>query len=110
MSTVPPGQTPAGGADENVIRPTNAKDPILALILAFFLGGISYFVLGQWQKGIAAVAVWLCGLVFAIVTCGIGSILFLPLSITIVIDAYMQAKCLRDGHAIRQWTFFSKHC
>ena len=95
--------------DPNVISPASGKDPILILILALFLGGISYFVLGQWQKGLAAMALWLCGFVFAVVTCGIGILVFFPVVISIVIDAYMQAKCLKEGHPIGQWTFFSSH-
>jgi len=94
---------------ENIIPPSEAKDPILILILALFLGGIAYFVLGQWQKGIAAVALWLCGLVLVFVTCGFGLFVYLPMLICFVIDAYMQAKALKDGHPIGQWTFFATH-
>jgi hypothetical protein len=102
-------QIPGGISDPGVIPPTNAKDPILILILALFLGGIAYFVVGQWQKGLVAIAVWFCGIIFAIITCGIGSLLFFPLAIAIVIDAYMQASILKAGQPIGQWTFFSSH-
>ncbi len=93
----------------DIIPPSQAKDPILILILGLFFGGITYFVLGQWQKGIAAVALWLCGIVFVFFTCGIGVVFLLPLTIGIVIDAYMQAKTLKDGSPIGQWTFFTTH-
>jgi hypothetical protein len=96
-----------GTANENLITPDRAKDPILILILALFLGAIAYFVLGQWQKGLVAIALWIVGLVVAVVTCGVGAILFPPIAIAIVIDAYMQASTLKSGKPIGQWTFFS---
>jgi hypothetical protein len=68
MNTTPP----LPSQDPTVIPPSQSKDPILLLILALFLGGIAYFVLGQWQKGLAAVALWFAGVVFAVLTCGIG--------------------------------------
>ncbi len=102
MSNPPSSQPP----DPNVIHPSQARDPILILIISLFLGGISYFVLGQWQKGLAALALWLAGIVFAILTCGIGVLFFFPIAVAIVIDVYMQAKTLKDGRPIGQWTFF----
>ncbi len=104
--TPPP---PPPGPSQDVITPDQAKDPILILILALLVGGVAYFVFGQWQKGIAAVAAWLAAMAFAVVTCGLGMILFLPLAIAIVVDAYMQANLLKEGHTIGQWTFFSNH-
>lgn len=98
-----------GGADPNVISPEKAKDPIVILILALFLGGIAYFVLGQWQKGLSAIALWIGGIIFALVTCGVGAMLFFPVAVLIVVDAYMQARILKDGQPIGQWTFFSNH-
>ncbi len=100
---IPPGQA------QDVITPDKGKDPILILVLALFVGPVAYFVFGQWQKGLAGVAAWLAGLALAVVTCGIGGILFLPLAIAIVVDAYMQANLLKEGHTIGQWTFFSNH-
>lgn len=91
----------------DAIRPESAKDPVVILVIALFLGGISYFVLGQWQKGLAGMAVWVCGVVLSVLTCGIGSILMIPVVVLLVIDAYSQAKALKDGHPIGQWTFFS---
>ena len=102
MGTAPPSPP----HDPNLIHPSQSKDPILLLILALFLGGIAYFVLGQWQKGLVAVALWFGAFVFAVLTCGIGLFLFFPLAVAVVIDVYLQAKTLRDGRAIGQWTFF----
>lgn len=90
------------------ISPSTAKDPVLLLVLAFLLGGLAYFVLGQWQKGLAASALWVCSLAFAIITCGIGSTVFFPVWLLTVVDVYMQAKVLKDGSPIGQWTFFSQ--
>ena len=110
MEPTPPPPPPyVPPADPNIIPPTDPKDPILILILAVFLGGIAYFVIGQWQKGIAAVAAWLTALVIVVVTCGLGILIYMPLIIAIVIDAYMQADLLKKGHSIGQWTFFNTH-
>jgi hypothetical protein len=95
--------------DPNIIQPTDAKDPVLILIVAFFLGGIAYFLMGQWQKGLAALGAWVVAIVVAVVTCGLGVVLFFPLAVAIVVDAYMQAKLLKDGHPVGQWTFFGNH-
>jgi hypothetical protein len=100
---------PIGAPSSDIIPPDNAKDPILILILALFLGGIAYFVIGQWQKALVAIALWICGFVFVVMTCGIGSVLFFPVAIAIVVDAYMQADALKSGHPIGQWTFFGSH-
>ena len=108
MTTMPPAPAP-GAPDPNVIPPSQAKDPVLVLVVALFLGGVAYFIIGQWQKGVAAVAVWLCALVLVFVTCGVGILLYLPLLVAIAFDAYMQAKALQAGHPIGQWTFFANH-
>ena len=107
--TLPPPPSVTPSKDPNIIEPASAKDPVLILILALFFGGIAYFPLGQWQKGIAAVAVWLCAIVFVFITCGIGAFLYMPLVVAMIIDAYMQAQLLKQGTPIRQWTFFSQH-
>jgi hypothetical protein len=107
--TPPPPPLPPPPVDPNAIPPTDPKDPILILILAVFLGGIAYFVIGQWQKGIAAVAAWLTAIALVVVTCGVGIILYMPLIIAIVVDAYMQADLLKKGRTIGQWTFFGTH-
>ena len=107
VETPPPPPPPSSSSD--VITPDQGKDPILILVLALFLGGVAYFVFGQWQKGLAAVGAWLLAIAIAVVTCGIGLILLLPLAVAIVVDAYMQANLLKEGHSIGQWTFFSNH-
>lgn len=103
MSSMPPSGSP------EVILPSNAKDPILILVLALFLGGVAYFLFGQWQKGAAAIGALLVAIIITIITCGIGAIIFVPLQIAIVIDAYLQNKALSEGHSLGHWTFFDKH-
>lgn len=104
----PPPRVSRGPLPPDAIRPEGAQDPVVILILALFLGGVSYFVLGQWQKGLTGVAIWVCGVVLSVLTCGIGSVLMIPVVVLLVIDAYSQARLLKDGHTIGQWTFFSQ--
>jgi hypothetical protein len=103
----PPPHESCAPLPPDAIRPERAKDPIVILLIALFLGGISYFVLGQWQKGLVGIAIWICGVVLSILTCGIGSILMIPVVVLLAIDAYSQASLLKNGHVIGQWTFFS---
>lgn len=103
----PPPQMPPG--DPDVILPTNPQDPILILILGLLLGGVAYFLIGQWQKGVAGVAAWLCAIVIVMITCGLGIVVYLPLIVAIGLDAYMQADALKKGHPVGQWTFFNNH-
>ena len=111
MSTLPPepppGTPPAVRPD--LIPPSQAKDPILVLIVALFLWGVAYFLIGQWQKGIVGVGAWLLVLAITIGTCGVGILLYLPFQIAIVVDAYLQAQELKQGRPIGQWTFLSQH-
>lgn len=109
MSSPTPPPIPPVSSDPSVITPgPSPMDPVIVLVVAIFLTGIAYFLFGQWQKGIASLAVHVCLLILGIVTCGIGFGLLTPVWILTIIDAYMQAKNLRDGHAIRQWTWFSQ--
>ena len=79
------------------------------LVLALFLGGITYFLFGQWQKGAASLGALVVAIILTIVTCGVGVIILVPLQIAVVIDAYMQNKALSEGHTLGHWTFFDKH-
>lgn len=77
-------------------------DPSLTLILNLLAGACGgYFLIGQKQKGIAALVVFL--LLFVPPSCGIGSML---LSLLTAIDGYLQARRLATGHAIGQWSFW----
>jgi hypothetical protein len=107
----PPMQPPPAAAprNPNVITPDQAQNPILVLVLAILLGPIAYFVIGQWQKGLAGVFVMLWAFIIMIITCLLGFVIFFPLGVVIVIDVYMQANLLHRGHSIGHWTFFGSH-
>ncbi len=107
-STPPSAAPPGAPQDPNIILPENAKDPVVILIVALFFGPIGYFVMNQWQKGLAGIAAWVLAIIFSIITCGLGVILYVPMHVVVVIDSYMQSKKLRDGTSIGQWTFFDQ--
>jgi hypothetical protein len=92
-----------------VIPPSQAKDPVLVLIVALFLWGVAYFLIGQWQKGLVGVGAWFLVITITIATCGAGVLLYLPFQLAIAVDAYLQAQELKAGRSIGQWTFFSQH-
>jgi hypothetical protein len=97
-----PPPPPAGGPE--LIHPSQpAKEPVLVLILNLILVCVGYFILGQWQKGIAAIA---AALIIGIPTCGLG---IGAVAIATAIDGFMQAQSLQQGHPIAQWTFFKDH-
>ncbi len=79
---------------------TGEKSPIGVLFLNLcLLGCVGYFYMGQWQKGIAALAATL------ILSAAVGIGLIVP--IVACIDGYMQAKQMSEGKAVGHWTFFS---
>lgn len=109
MSTPPPSTGSPGSGDPSVITPpASPMDPVIPLVVGIFLGVIAYFLYGQWQKGVGGLVLYVVLLVLSFVTCGLGSFLFLPLHVMTIVDAYMQSKLLKDGVAIRQWTFFTQ--
>lgn len=105
MST--PQQPPPSRPD--VIPPDRPPDPVVVVLLALFLGPIAYFVAGQWQKGAVGIVVYLFLVVFAVITCGLGAFLFFPAYLFVILDSYFQAKNLKDGFPISQWSFFTSH-
>jgi hypothetical protein len=108
----PPGGTPpppasAGGSSSDLIPPAQPpKDPILILVLNLILLCVGYFIIGQWQKGLVAIA---AALVLMIGTCFIATPAVPLIAIFTAIDGYMQAEQLKSGHSVRQWTFFQNH-
>lgn len=99
----------AGPGIPDRISPENPPDVVVVVILGVFLGPIAYFVNGQWQKGVVGILIYLGLLLFSLVTCGLGSILFFPAHLFAILDSYFQTKHLRDGFPISQWTFFTSH-
>jgi hypothetical protein len=108
----PPGGSPpppasAGGSSSDLIPPSQPpKDPILILVLNLLLLCVGYFIIGQWQKGLAAIA---AVLVLVVATCFIGAPAAPLIAILTAVDGYMQAEQLKNGHSVRQWTFFQNH-
>jgi len=98
----PPMAPPPPGGGDIVYPSTPAKEPILILVLNILLGGVGYIVMGQMQKGIAALVGWLLGFVL----CGIPSVI---IALVAAIDGFLQAQQLQQGHPVGQWTFFNTH-
>ncbi len=68
----------------------------IALVANFFIPGVGYFMLGQSQKGIAA-------LLITLFTCGMSYFTV----IILVYDAYMVALA-RKKRPVGEWEFFPK--
>jgi hypothetical protein len=83
--------------------PPTQKEPVVALLLNLLLVCVGYFWYGQWQKGIAALV---AALVIGIPTCGFG---WGAIAIFTAIDGFMQTEQLKQGHSLKQWTFFNQH-
>ncbi len=113
MSQMPPlppptaGDPGQSGFGQKVIPPSQAKDPILMTVLAVFW--IGYFFYGQTQKGLSAIGLAIVLFVLSIVTCGVGTFLFLPATVVIMVDTYLQSEALKKGFSLGQWTFFQQH-
>jgi hypothetical protein len=102
MNPGPPAPGGMGGGE--LIYPTQPpKEPVLILVLNLVLVCVGYFIMGQWQKGAAALVV---ALVIGIPTCGIGVGL---VGIFAAIDGFLQAQQLKNGAPLAQWTFFNDH-
>jgi uncharacterized membrane protein len=90
-----PTRPPTGG---------RVMPPVNAFVFNLLVGGcLGYFLLGQKQKGIAALIAFL---ILIPVTWCTGSMVLAMLA---AVDGYMQAAHVRDGKAIGQWTFFNGH-
>lgn len=113
MSTPPQPNMPNPSDPTIILPPPSPMDPVVPLIVAIlagFLGlaGVAYFLYGQWQKGVGYLVLTVALAVLTFVTCGLASFAYVPLWIIVAIDAYLQSKLLRDGHPIRQWSFFTR--
>ncbi len=95
---------PAGSDAPPPVEGGGRVDPNLTLILNLLAGACAgYFLLGQKQKGVAAIIVFL--LLLAPPSCGTGSMLF---ALVTAIDGYRQAQQRAAGRPIGQWTFFNQ--
>lgn len=97
------GGTGAGGGGDLIHPSQPAKDPIIALVLNLIFVCVGYFIIGQWQKGLASIA---AALVLGVPTCGLG---VGAVAIATAIDGFFQSQQLQAGHPIAQWTFFKDH-
>ena len=101
----PPPPAPAAGGGDLIQPQQPPKDPILILVLNLFVAGcVGYFMIGQKNKAIVALIVWIVGLVPPL--CGTVSGL---VAVVAAIDGYLQAQQLQQGHPVRQWSFFNDH-
>ena len=92
VSNAPPPATGGGRVDPN-----------LTFILNLLAGACAgYFLLGQKQKGVVALIVFL--LLLSPPSCGTGSML---LALVTAVDGYLQAKQSAAGRVIGAWTFFN---
>lgn len=89
-----------------IAPPPTPKDPILILVLNLIFICIGYFIYGQWQKGLASLAI---ALVLTVGTCFLGTPALPLLMILAAIDGYMQSDQLKNGFSLGQWTFFQNH-
>ena len=117
-SNAPLRPSPSGQSGlPNVILPSQpAREPLAALLLNVFFASVGYFILGQWQKGIAATIAFLVELVAAfgigLLLAGCGVLIVIPLSLAfhafLCVDVYLQARVLQSGRPIGQWTMFNQ--
>lgn len=75
-------------------------------LLNWLWAGAGYFVIGQQNKGFVFCGVTLLLVIFAILTCGIGVIFFVPYVIALIIDAVLLAQRVNRGETIKEWQFF----
>jgi len=109
---------PRSSSRSDVIPPPEVpKDPLTVLLLNLVLVCVGYFMIGQWQKGIAGIVGFALEMAIILgvgaVTLGYGACFVIPLALAfhaaLVVDGYLQAQALKNGHAIGQWTFFRRH-
>ena len=112
-----PGSWQPSGPPRDAIYPSQPpKEPVAALLLNIFFASVGYFIIGQWQKGVAATVAFIVELILAfgigLVSAGCGTCIVIPLSLAfhavLSVDVYLQAKVLQAGRPIGQWTFFSQ--
>jgi hypothetical protein len=110
-------QSLPGSRPDAILPAQPPKDPVTVLLLNLVLVCVGYFVIGQWQKGIAGIAGFILemAIVFGVgaVTLGFGACFVIPLALALhaalVVDGYFQAQALKNGYPIGQWTFFRRH-
>src|SRR5512140_3710269 len=80
------GTPPPMGGGELIYPSAPPKEPVLILVLNLLILCVGYFIMGQWQKGLVAIA---AAVVIGIPTCGMGVGL---VAVATAIDGFMQAQ------------------
>ena len=80
-----------------------AVEPIVAVILSFFLCGLGQMVNGQLNKGLLLLAINVVQATLLSCCCGLGILTGLAGSILIMIDAYNCADALKRGESIGEY-------
>ena len=102
-------------------QPPARKEPVLAAILSFFLGGVGQIYLGQTEKGavltiaILGIDLMACFLGFAplglgpigFLFCSIPGLLGFGFAIGSAVDAYMMAERYNRGETLGKWDYIS---
>ena len=84
-----------------------AKSPVLAAVLNSLLMGAGYLYLGQTTKSIVTFVIGIpVGVIFIILTAGIGIFLWWIVLFITGIDAYMIGQKMQRGEAVGEWDLF----
>jgi TM2 domain-containing membrane protein YozV len=89
------------GGNGGFVYPSNPpKSPGTAALLSCLIVGVGQMYLGQIKKGLA----WLLGIiVLSFITAGV---LWLPILIASIVDAYKTGQKLANGQPVGEWEFF----
>ena len=85
---------------------TNNVSTVVAGVLNWIVPGAGNIYIGQITKGVifCIISVILWGVAF--ITCGLGSIIYLPYMVVMIIDAAKLADHINNGEIIDEWQFF----
>jgi hypothetical protein len=87
--------------------PTSGPVSVVAAgLLNWLWAGAGYFVIGQQAKAILFCILTLILLSFAILTCGLGVVIFVPYVIITIVDVVLLAQRINRGEKIAEWQFF----
>jgi hypothetical protein len=78
---------------------------VLAVILGIFLPGVQYFYMGQISKGIVVLLLEFGLATLTFITCGIGSLIWIPFNLLILIDTIVVVNRMKSG-PVSAWRCF----
>lgn len=78
----------------------------LAGLLNWLWPGVAYFLLGQKSKGILFCVLTFFGAILAVMTCGVGLLIYVPYAVLLIVDAVVLANKANRGERIGEWQFF----